>query len=316
LNIRLEERQHLKTPWFDLSSGRLRPPMVRVLILLLALSLAPLLHAQGRAECSVIKSSILDRPVRYCAFLPDSFDQDKTRQYPVLYYLHGLGDNEQSLLNFGGWDVISELRRQGKVGDFIVLAPSGGHTFYLNSADGKAKYEDFFMREFIPQMEKKYRAEGTRATRGITGVSMGGYGALRLAFKYPDEFAAVSAQMPALIADLPKDFTAGGPGSPGSLMGDVFGSPFSRAYFERNNVFAFARSDSAASLKRMKIYFNVGSNDDYGFEQGAQQLDQLLKSRGVPHEFHIYPGGHDPQFVIRHFGEMIEWQWKAIGLRK
>ena len=83
-----------------------------------------LLHAQGRAECSVIKSAILARPVRYCAFLPDSFDQDKTRQYPVLYYLHGLGDNEQSLLNFGGWDVIAELRRQGKVGDFIVLAPS------------------------------------------------------------------------------------------------------------------------------------------------------------------------------------------------
>ncbi len=200
----------------------------------------PAARARSRRVLHHQVGGILARPVRYCAFLPDSFDQDKTRHYPVLYYLHGLGDNEQSLLNFGGWDVISELRRQGKVGDFIVLAPSGGHTFYLNSADGKVKYEDFFMKEFMPQMEKKYRAEGTRATRGITGVSMGGYGALRLAFKYPDEFAAVSAQMPALIADLPKDFTAGGPGSPGSLMGDVFGSPFSRAYFERNNVFYFA----------------------------------------------------------------------------
>jgi S-formylglutathione hydrolase FrmB len=290
--------------------------LIRVLILLLAFFLAPLLQAQGRAECSAIKSAILARPVRYCAFLPDSFDQDKTRQYPVLYYLHGLGDNEQSLLNFGGWDVIAELRRQGKVGDFIVLAPSAGHSFYLNSADGKVKYEDFFLKEFMPQMEKKYRAESSRATRGITGISMGGYGALRLAFKYPDEFAAVSAQMPALIADLPKDFVSGGPGSPGSLMGDVFGSPFSRAYFERNNVFYFAKSNSAASLKRMKIYFNVGNNDDYGFEAGAQQLDKLLNSRGVPHEFHIYPGGHSPQFVIRYFGDVIEWQWGAIGAKK
>src|ERR1035438_6346308 len=109
--------------------------LTRIAVILLALSLSPLLRAQGRAECSVIKSSILSRPVRYCAFLPDSFDRDKTRQYPVLYYLHGLGDNEQSLLNFGGWDVISELRRQGKIGDFIVLAPSGGHTFYLNFAE-------------------------------------------------------------------------------------------------------------------------------------------------------------------------------------
>jgi len=282
----------------------------------LVLSVAPLLHAQGRAECSTIKSAILARPVRYCAFLPDSFDHDRTRHYPVLYYLHGLGDNEQSLLNLGGWDVISELRRQGKIGDFIVLAPSAGHTFYVNSADGKVRYEDFFLKEFVPQMEKKYRADSTRAARGITGVSMGGYGALRFAFKHPDEFAAVSAQMPALIAELPKDFTSGGPGSPGSLMGDVFGSPFNRAYFERNNVFYFARTDSAASLKGMKIYFDVGQNDDFGFEQGAQQLHELLKSLGVPNEFHIYPGRHDPQFVIRHFGDVMQFQWKAIGAGK
>jgi len=285
-------------------------------VALLLLCFFPLLHAQGRAECSVVNSTILGRSVRYCAFLPASFDQDKTRRYPVLYYLHGLGDNEQSLLNLGGWDVISDLRRQGKIGDFIVLAPGAGRTFYLNSENGKVRYEDFFLKEFMPQMEKKYRAQGTRAARGITGVSMGGYGALRFSFKYPEQFAAVSAQMPALIASLPKDLNAGGTGSPGSLLGDVFGSPLDRAYFERNNVFYFARIDTAASLKRMKIYFDVGQNDDYGFEQGAQQLHQLLTSRGIPNEFHIYPGRHDPQFVIRHFGEVIQFQWKAIGVGK
>ena len=288
----------------------------RIAATLFVLCLAPLLHAQGRAECSVIQSAILARPVRYCAFLPASFDQDKARRYPVLYYLHGLGDNEQSLLNLGGWDVISELRRQGKIGDFIVLAPSAGRTFYLNSENGKVRYDDFFIKEFMPQMEKKYRAEGTRAARGITGVSMGGYGALRFAFKYPEQFAAVSAQMPALIAQLPQDLYSGSAGSPGSLMGDVFGSPFDRGYFDRNNVFYFVRTDSAANLKRMKIYFNVGDNDDYGFEQGAQQLHQLLTSRGIPSEFHIYHGRHDPQFVIRHFGEVMQFQWKAIGAGK
>jgi esterase/lipase superfamily enzyme len=121
--------------------------------------------------------------------------------------------------------------------------------------------------------------------------------------------------MPALIAELPKDLNAGA-GSPGSLMGNVFGSPFDRAYFDRNNVFYFARTDSAASLKRVKIYFDVGNNDDYGFEQGAQQLHKLLDSRGIPSEFHVYPGRHDGQFVIRHFGEVMEFQWKAIGAGK
>ena len=270
-------------------------------------------QAQGRAECSVIKSTILARSVRYCAFLPASFGQDKAKKYPVLYYLHGLGDNEQSMLNLGGWDMIEELRRQGKVGDFVVLAPAGGHSFYINSADGKVRYEDFLTKEFMPQMEKKYRVEGSRATRGITGISMGGYGALRLAFKYPNQFAAVSAQMPALVTDVPENLNAGGPGSPTGMMGEVFGTPFNRAYFERNNVFSFANSDPVAELKRMKIYFDVGNNDDYGFDRGAEKLHQLLDSRGVPNEFHVYPGRHDPQFAMRHFASVVEFQWRAIG---
>ncbi len=62
----------------------------------------------------------------------------------------------------------------------------------------------------------------------------------------------------------------------------------------------------------MKIYFDVGNNDDYGFEQGAQVLDQLLTSRGIPHEFHIYPGRHSVEFVIQHFPQVIEFQWAAI----
>ena len=277
------------------------------------LAVASLAQAQGRAECATVKSTVLSRAVRYCAFLPASFDADKTRLYPVLYYLHGLGDNEQSLLNLGGWDLLEELRRSGKIGDFVVLAPSGGHTFFINSGDGKIRYEDFLTKEFMPQMEKKYRVDGTRARRGITGISMGGFGALRLAFKYPQQFAAVSAQMPALIAEIPPNFAAGGPGSPASMMGDVFGAPFNRAYFDRNNVFYYAKADPAAELKSMKIYFDVGNNDDFGFEQGAQRLHQLLDSRGIANELHIYPGRHDPQFAVRHFGEVLEFQWKAIG---
>ena len=287
--------------------------VVGVVVALCVLALAPVAHAQGRAECATIKSTILARSVRYCAFLPASFDADPNRRFPMLYYLHGLGDNEQSLLNSGGWDLIEELRRSGKVGDFVVLAPSGGHTFFFNSADGKMRYEDFLTTEFMPQMEKKYRADGSRSRRGITGVSMGGFGALRLAFKYPQQFAAISAQMPALIAEIPPDFAAGGPGSPASMMGDVFGNPINVAYFDHNNVFYYAKTAPAAELKRLKIYFDVGNNDDYGFEQGAQKLHRLLDSRGVPNEFHIYPGRHDVQFAIRHFGEIIQFQWSAIG---
>ena len=286
---------------------------LHALQVLLLLTLVSPARAQGRAECATIKSAILAQPVRYCAFLPASFDADKSRHYPVLYYLHGLGDNEQSLLNSGGWDLIEDMRRTGKIGEFVVLAPNGGHTFFLNSSDGKIRYEDFLTKEFMPQMEKKYRVDGRRARRGITGVSMGGFGALRLAFKNPQQFAAVSAQMPALLAEIPANLAAGTPGSPTSAMGDVFGNPVNVACFQRNNVFYFAKNTPAAELKRLKIYFNAGNNDDYGFEQGTQKLHQLLDSRGVANEFHIYPGRHDPQFAVRHFGEVVQFQGNAIG---
>ena len=286
-------------------------PTVRFALCLLAGALAPAAHGQGRAECATFQSTILARSVRYCAFLPASFDTDKTKQFPVLYYLHGLGDNEQSLLNTGGWDLIEDLRRTGKVGDFVVLAPNGGHTFFMNSADGKIRYEDFLTKEFMPQMEKKYRVASTRAKRGVTGVSMGGFGALRLAFKYPEQIGAVSAQMPALLAEVPQDSVAGG--SPASMLGDVFGNPIDVSFLERNSVLYFARIDPAPELRRMKVYFNVGNNDDYGFEQGAQKLHRLLDSRGVANEFHIYPGRHDPQFAIRHFPEVVEFQWNAMA---
>jgi S-formylglutathione hydrolase FrmB len=283
--------------------------------LLSVITFVPSLHAQGRAECSAINSQMLGRPVRYCAFLPPGFEQDKVRRYPVLYYLHGLGDDEQSLLNSGGWDLISEMRAKGKIGDFIILAPSAGVTFYINSENGKVPYEDFFMKEFMPQMEKKYRAQSTRATRGIMGISMGGYGALRYAFKYPNDFAAVSAEMPALIPELPKNISTGD-GGLGQLLSGIFGSPVNRAYFDRNNVFYFAQTDSVESLKRLKIYFVVGSNDDYGFEQGAEKLNQLLNQRSIPHEFHLYSGGHTLEFVLQHFPEAIQLQWSAIGTGK
>jgi S-formylglutathione hydrolase FrmB len=284
-----------------------------VICSLVLLALAPVARAQGRAECATVQSFILARPVRYCAFLPASFDTDRNRRYPVLYYLHGLGDNEQSLLNSGGWDLIEDMRRSGRVGEFVILAPSGGHTFFVNSSDGKIRYEDFLTKEFMPQMEKKYRVDSVRTRRGITGVSMGGFGALRLAFKYPQQFAAVSAQMPALLAEIPANFAGGSPGSPSSMLSDVFGNPINVAYLQRNSVFYFAKVTPAADLKRMKIYFNVGNNDDYGFEQGAEKLHHLLASRGMANEFHVYPGRHDPQFAVRYFGDVVQFQWNAIG---
>ena len=278
-------------------------------VLLAVASHRSLAEAQGRAECRTVASAILQRNARYCALLPASYDTEKTRRYAVVYYLHGLGDNEQSLVNSGGWDLVEQLREQQKIGEFLIITPEGGRTFYVNSLDGKERYEDFFIKEFIPAMERRYRALGTAAARGIGGMSMGGYGALRFAFKYPRMFASVTAHAAALFESLPGDATA--------LFGRnfrAFGEPLDSAYWKQNSPFALGRT--ANGFGALKIYFDCGLSDDYGFDAGARQLHELLEQKKIPHEFHLYPGGHNWQYVAEHFDESLAFHSRALAGQK
>lgn len=266
----------------------------------------------SKVECSALQSRILARQVPYCVMLPASYAQDRVRRFPVAYYLHGLGDNEQSLVNLGGWPIYDRLMREKKIGEFVLVAPAGFESFYVNSQDGRFRYEDFFLHEFLPAMEKKYRIGTTRAQRGVMGISMGGYGAMHYGFKYPEMFAAVSAGMPALIEHLPREFTTDWQRK---LMGTIFGDPPDREYFEANSPFQLARRAPLAALKRMTIYFDCGAQDRYGFNTGTVAMDKLLTQRGIAHEAHIDPGGHDWEFALGHFAALLEAQSKGFGAR-
>src|ERR1700739_225740 len=157
----------------------------------------------GRVECNSVPSKILSRAVAYCVVLPPSFDADKARHFSILYFLHGLGDNEQFVVHSGAWNITEDMREKGELKNFLIATPDGGASFYINSKDGKERYEDFLLQEFFPFIEKRYRVAPGRANRAISGVSMGGYGALHLAFRHPQLFGSVSAHSAALIEKLP-----------------------------------------------------------------------------------------------------------------
>jgi S-formylglutathione hydrolase FrmB len=164
--------------------------------------------AQSRIDCNALKSHILGDTVHYCVLLPAGYDSVPAKRYPVLYFLHGLGENEQTLFKTGGWNLIEDLRQQHKIGDFLIVTPEAKASFYINSADGKVRYGDFFQQEFIPYVEGTYRIRRERKARAITGISMGGYGALRFAFADPDMFSSVSAQSAALMTESPQELNA------------------------------------------------------------------------------------------------------------
>jgi S-formylglutathione hydrolase FrmB len=261
------------------------------------------LAATGRVECNLVPSKILARGVPYCIVLPAAFDADKSRHFPVLYALHGLGDNEQYLVHSGLWNLVEDMRERGALKDFLIASPDGDRAFYINSKDGKSRYEDFLVLEFFPFIEKRYRAAPGRANRAITGVSMGGYGALHLAFHHPELFSSVSAQSAALVEKLP-NVLGNVPSAERSRALSAFGNPPDAAFWEKNSPIMLART---ANLAGLKIYFDCGDQDDYGFETGAAALDKVLASRHIVHEFHIYPGRHDAVYFAAHIPASFEF---------
>jgi S-formylglutathione hydrolase FrmB len=275
--------------------------------------------AQSRIDCNALNSRILKRPVRYCVYLPSGYDaavkQQPRRRYPVLYFLHGLGDNEQTLFNSGGWTLLDDLRSQHKMGDFLIVAPEGRRSFYINSADGSVRYSDFFLQEFMPLIEKTYSLRPGRQGRAISGISMGGYGALRFAFAYPELFSAVSAQSAALITESPQalDRTEGTGVPILSVLAPVFGKPIDVRHWNENSPLLLARKNAAA-LHTMAIYFNCGQEDNYGFEKGAADLHEELVKEHVKHEYHAYPGDHSLTYFLSHFAEVMEFHSQAFGL--
>jgi S-formylglutathione hydrolase FrmB len=288
-------------------------------LLFLGLLTAVSAHSQERADCRAFHSALLRSAVRYCVYLPASYSSAdaKARKYPVLYLLHGLGGNEQSIALDGEWTSLQDLRRQNMVGEFLVVAPDGWDTFYINSRDGQTPYSDFFLREFIPFVEHTYRVRTGLAARGITGFSMGGYGALRMAFAHPELFGSVSAHSGALMRAPPQGVSAGASSGnlAAQLLAKVFGNPIDQKFWDLNSPFALARRNAAALLK-MKIYFDCGTEDSYGFYRGASELHETLDSLKISHEFHLYPGGHRVSYLLAHRDASFEFHWREFNSTK
>src|SRR5205814_8122685 len=89
--------------------------------------------ATGRIECNSLPIKILAHPVKYCAVLPTSYDADKTRKFPILYFLHGLGDNDQMFIHGGAFNLVEDLWERKRIGEFLIVTPNAGSTFYINS---------------------------------------------------------------------------------------------------------------------------------------------------------------------------------------
>jgi putative tributyrin esterase len=263
-------------------------------------------------DCRSVPSKILGRAVDVCVVLPADYSTSDPRRFPVLYYLHGLFENEHTWIDRGGQEILEGLLQSGEVGEFIVVLPDGGKSFYINSLDSRDRYEDFFIQELVPWVDRSFRTLASRDTRGIEGDSMGGYGALHLGMRHPDLFGSVSAQSAALLAKLPSPLpTEGRWGFYARILQEPFGSPLNESYWELNSPLTLAEDPSR--FAGIKLYFDCGNQDRYGFDEGAKLLDQTLTAKGFPHDFDLREGGHGWSYLTQYMKYPLMFHWKAFA---
>jgi S-formylglutathione hydrolase FrmB len=270
-------------------------------------------EAEARILYSSLNSPSLGRELKFAVHLPPSYDRDAKKRYPVLYFLHGMNGNEGEYERRGVSAAVDRMRSEGKIGELIVVAPAGENSFYLNAKNG-VRYEDALIKDLIPHVEKTYRAIGTPASRAIQGLSMGGYGALLLAFKHPEKFSSVTAHSSALYVELPS--TSGNNRRAqflSRLIGNIFGNPPDEEFFRANNPYYVAESNAAAIKKAgLKIYFDVGEQDRYGFQEVNKVFAERLTRAGIPHEFHVFQGNHGWEYMISVADHSYGFLWKNL----
>ncbi|NCT76426.1 MAG: esterase family protein [Chitinophagaceae bacterium] len=245
-------------------------------------------------ESRTLNSTILGKAVRYTIYLPADYESSE-RYYPVVYLLHGYTDNDMGWLQFGEINRYADKAiAEGTIPPMIIVMPNADSSFYINSFDGKQPYEDFFITEFIPGIEKTYRIRSAKQFRAVAGLSMGGYGTLIYSLKHPDMFAA-AAPLSAAVFD---DSTIVNMPQPGwnVPLGRVYGTDLKgkqrlTSTWYANSILKIVEKKSAAELKKVRYWIDCG--DDDFLIKGNCLLHIALTEKQVPHEFRVRDGVHD-----------------------
>jgi enterochelin esterase-like enzyme len=229
-----------------------------------------------------LSSSALGRPWSYAVYLPSGYDTSNLK-YPVLYLLHGNGGNLYSWANDGRIQATADaLIASGDIPPVVIVMPDAGTTWYV---DRKEKMETAVIEDLIPDVEKNLKVLTTRNGRLVAGLSMGGYGAMRLVLKYPDRFAAAALLSPAIYNPEPPENSA-------SRRVGVFGAPdYDPVVWKAYNYPALWDAYLAKKIP-VPMYINSGDDDDFFIESEVVQFYELLRKNKQPAQLRIVDGAH------------------------
>jgi len=234
-------------------------------------------------------SKILKMDRKYAIYLPPDYESSG-RSYPVLYLLHGGGDDQTGWVQFGEiLHIADKAINEGIATPMIVVMPdaSAGKRGYLNDVKGEWRYEDFFFEEFMPFVEKNYRIKGEKRYRAVSGLSMGGEGTFIYALHHPELFSSAcplsAATGPRSIEEL-KNYRLW-QGVEGITDADK------EAYLKKYSVLSLIENIQDDQKKAVRWYIDCG-DDDFLYE-GNSLAHIAMRKKEIPHEFRIRDGGHN-----------------------
>jgi putative tributyrin esterase len=238
-----------------------------------------------------INSAALGREMKYRVLLPNGYDTSPKR-YPVLYLLHGLGGN------YTDWTMRSNLAEYSRSFPLIIVMPDGENSWYTNTVDGASKFEDYIATDLPADVVRKFRTINSRYGRSIAGLSMGGYGALKLALKRPAQFAVAGAFSGAfsITQDLETKLDA----TNAAGVKTIFGPAESQARKD-NDVLMLAAAMKPAGAPY--VYVDCGIAD--GLLQTNRDVVQAIHKSGVAYEYHEVAGAHTWDYWDRRIREFL-----------
>lgn len=233
-------------------------------------------------------SKILKMESKYAIYLPPDYETSQ-RSYPVLYLLHGAGDDQTGWVQFGEiLNIAGKAINEGKATPMIVVMPDAntGKRGYVNGIKGDWRYEDFFFEEFMPFIEKAYRIKGEKRYRAIAGLSMGGEGTFIYALHHPELFSAAcplsAATGPASVDEMKNYMLWQGT--------ENVSDAEKKAYFEKYSVLSLINNMKDDQKKAVRWYIDCG-DDDFLYE-GNSLAHIAMRKKEIPHEYRTRDGGH------------------------
>lgn len=265
-------------------------------LFLLLLTITSALFAQSKImESLSMKSALLNTEVKYSIYLPDGYEYSE-RNYPVVYLLNGYKGDETSWIEAGGMQrIVDHEIEKGNIQKMLIVMPDGDDRLYMNRTDGTYPFEDMFMKELLPYIESQYRVRKGKRYTGISGLSMGGAGSLKLALKYDKHFGACAAYSSAIFTEesvttSEQDAMNGYVSKAMPDMVNAKGKNRLNKSYEEYNVLQLVKTKDPQLLKTVKIYFDCG--DDDFLTLGNAQLHKELIVKQIPHEYRVRDGEH------------------------